>query len=52
MKDEQKPGSMAVGAYEPPKLIVIGPVTAFTFGSANHDQSDHSFGSDGGHKPD
>ena len=36
--------------YEAPKLIVIGPVTEFTFGSQLHDQSDNSLGFSGGHK--
>lgn len=34
-------------AYEPPALTVIGPVSAFTFGSG-HDASDHSTTKTGG----
>lgn len=39
--------------YEAPSLTVIGPASAFTFGSANIDQSDHAhgFSGTGGHKP-
>jgi hypothetical protein len=39
--------------YEAPSLTVIGPANAFTFGSANIDQSDHAhlFAGTGGHKP-
>jgi len=38
------------GQYEPPRLVVIGAATDFTFGST-HDQSDHSTtGATGGHR--
>ena len=39
-----------VERYEAPKLVVIGAVRDFTFGST-HDQSDHSTtGTTGGHR--
>jgi hypothetical protein len=40
----------SVEQYEAPKLVVIGAVREFTFGST-HDQSDHSTtGTTGGHR--